>query len=151
MQAFQALFIGAIIILGYLGARNTITLFNIPRVGVTEFTRFIESTYRPGNLYLIPTDMESFRLAAKIPIFVDFKSHPYKSTEVIEWFKRVEIAKNFYASCGDTAYRSILQSMSNEYGITHVVLKSESSIANSVLLHESYRDSDFVIYEIQSH
>ncbi len=149
VRLLQAAILGAFIMLGYLGVRYTITLLNTPRVGLTASTRFIASTFQLGNLYLIPPDMESFRLAAKVPIFVDYKSHPYKDIEVIEWFNRVEIAKNFYASSSNTAC-SILQNMSDKYGITHVILKSESSIANCGILHESYRDADFVIYEVQS-
>jgi len=147
VRLLQAAIIGAIILLGILGVRHTITLLNTPRVGITASTRFIASTYQPGNLYLIPPDLEWFRLATRIPIFVDFKSHPYKDTELIEWFNRVEIAKDFYASSGDTAC-SILQNMSDKYGITHVI--SRSSITNCGILNELYRDTDFVIYEVQS-
>jgi hypothetical protein len=146
-RVLQAAILGGIILLGMLGIRHTITLFNTSRVGVTASTRFIASTYQLGNLYLIPPDMEHFRLAARVPIFVDFKSHPYKDTELIEWFSKIEIAKNFYAPSGDTAC-SILQNMSGKYGITHVI--SESSITNCGMLHESYRDADFVIYDVQS-
>jgi len=143
----QSAILGTIIMLGYLGVHHTITLLNTPRVGVTAATRFIASTYQPGNLYLIPPDMESFRLAARVPIFVDFKSHPYKDTEVIEWFNRVELAKAFYASSGDTAC-NILQNICDKYGITHVI--SKSPIVNCGMLRELYRDEDFVIYEVQS-
>lgn len=148
VRVLQAAILSAIILLfSILGVHRTITLFNTLRVGVTPSTIFIASTYQSGNLYLIPPDVEWFRLAARVPIFVDFKSHPYKDTEVIEWFNRVEIAKDFYASSGDTAC-SILQNISNKYGITHVI--SRSSITNCGMLHELYRDTDFVIYEVQS-
>jgi len=32
---------------------------------------------------LVPSDIESFRLGAKVPIFVDYKSNPYKDTDGI--------------------------------------------------------------------
>jgi hypothetical protein len=147
VRLLQGAVLGAIIMLGYSGVQHTTTLLNTTKVGVTASTRFIASTYQPGNLYLIPPDVETFRLAARVPIFVDRKSHPYKDTQLIEWFNRVESAKDFYASSGDTAC-SILQNMSDKYGITHVI--SESSIANCGMLHESYRDVDFVIYEVHS-
>lgn len=151
VRLFQAAILGTIlgtiIMLGYFGVRHIITLLDTPRVGVNASTKLTASTYQLGDLYLIPPDMESFRLAARIPIFVDFKSHPYKDTELVEWFNRVEIAKDFYASSGDAAC-SILQNMSDKYGITHVI--SETSIANCGMLHELYRDADVVIYEVQS-
>ncbi|MGB9773923.1 MAG: DUF6798 domain-containing protein [Bacteroidota bacterium] len=139
--------LGGFITLGYLGLRHTITLLNSPGVGDAALTRFVAGTHRDGNLYVIPAGMESFRLAARVPIFVDFKSHPYKDTELVEWFNRVQTAKNFYSSSGDAAC-SILRNISDKYKVTHVI--SKSSIANCGMLHELYADADFVIYEVHS-
>lgn len=150
VHLLQAAIVGMVIILGYRGINHTMTLFNTPKVGVTASILYVSSTYQPGNLYLIPPDIESFRLAAEIPVFVDFKSHPYKDTELIEWFDRVEASEEFYGSSGDTAC-SVLQNISDKHGITHVILKSESSIAHCETLHELYRDEAFVIFEVQKH
>lgn len=150
VRPLQSAILAVIIILSYLGVHHTITLLNAPKVDLSASTRFVASTFQHGNLYLIPPDVESFRLAARVPILVDFKSHPYKDTEIVEWFNRVEIAKDFYASSRDTAC-SILKNMSDKYGITHVIFRSDSSIANCGLLHELYRDTDFAIYEVQNH
>src|SRR5690242_15880489 len=91
--------------------------------------------------------MESFRLAAKVPILVDYQSNPYKDTDVVEWFNRVEIANNFYASNGKSAC-NMLDKIVDKYKITHVVLKSQSSISDCGLLHAIYKDSDFAIYTV---
>jgi hypothetical protein len=34
---------------------------------------------------VISPDLQSFRLATGVPIFVDFKSIPYKDGEVLQW------------------------------------------------------------------
>ncbi|MEE9302142.1 MAG: DUF6798 domain-containing protein [Thiotrichaceae bacterium] len=145
----QAAILAVIIMLGYFGVHHTIWLLNAPNVGLNASTRFVASTFQPGNLYLIPPDMLSFRLAAGVPILVDFKAPPKQDAEVVEWFNRVEIAKDFYASSGDTAC-SILKNISDKYGTTHVLLRSDSSIAICGILRELYRDADFAIYEIQN-
>jgi len=149
-KPLQAAILAVIIILSFLGFRQTKTLLDAPRVGVTASTRFVASTFQNGNLYLIPPDLMSFRLAARVPILVDFKSHPYKDTEIVEWFNRVEFAKDFYASSRDTAC-SILKNITDKYEITHVVFRRESSFSNCRFMHELYRDTDFAIYEVQNH
>src|SRR6185369_7310634 len=89
MKPLQTVILTIIMVLGYLGVHQTITLLHSPRAGLTASARFVASTYQPGNLYLIPTNLELFRLAAKVPILVDYQSNPYKDTDVVEWFKRV--------------------------------------------------------------
>ena len=148
VKPLQSVILAVILVLGYLGIHQTITLLHTPRAGLTASARFVASTYQPGNLYLIPTDMELFRLAAKVPILVDYQSNPYKDTDVVEWFNRVEIANNFYAASGQTAC-NILDNISDKYKITDVILKSESPSANCALLHQIYKDADFAIYAVR--
>jgi hypothetical protein len=148
MKPLRTVLLGIIVMLSYLGIQQTATLFNAPRAGLTPSARAVTNTYQPGDLYLIPTEAESFRLAAKVPIFVDYKSNPYKDTDVIEWFHRVEIADRFYATSGQTAC-NILDTIYDKYGVTHVIVTSKSSIAKCVLLHEVYRDQDFAIYTVR--
>jgi hypothetical protein len=50
----------------------------------------------PKDLYLIPLDFEQFRIKSGRPIFVDWKSNPYKDIEVIEWKRRIDVAKQAF-------------------------------------------------------
>lgn len=45
---------------------------------------------------LIPLRDGDYRLGAQRPIFVDWKSHPYKGSEVLDWWRRVEFVRAFY-------------------------------------------------------
>src|SRR5215510_14121186 len=87
------------------------------------------------------------RLFAKVPILVDYQSNPYKDTDVVEWFNRVEIANSFYSASGQSAC-NWLDELEDIYGITDVIVKSESLITNCGLTHEVYKDSDFAIYAV---
>jgi hypothetical protein len=58
------------------------------RAGVIEFAR----TQSVGH-WLVPLDFEDFRITSGQPIFVDWKSHPYKDVEVLAWWRRVELVK----------------------------------------------------------
>ncbi|QDU19377.1 DUF6798 domain-containing protein [Urbifossiella limnaea] len=57
---------------------------------------------RPGS-NLIPVDLQRFRLATGVPIYVDFKSVPYADDEVLEWHRRVAWAEAWYAAAPDAA------------------------------------------------
>lgn len=63
-----------------------------------ELFNFLENLdYSNGSL-LIPKEFENIRLNAKTPIFVDYKSHPFKADEVVEWYERIKIVDRFYES-----------------------------------------------------
>lgn len=149
-KPLKAAILVLIIILGYVGIRRTITLLNADRIGRSTSARFVTSTFQPGNLYLVPPDLESFRLAARVPIWVDLKSHPYRDTEVVEWFERARIANDFYTASAEAAC-SMLENLSVEHSITHVVTRTHSPIANCRNVAVLYRDADFAVHEIQSH
>jgi len=61
----------------------------------TETTReagvyaFIRGQLVPGQLWLIPSRLQTFRLATAAG-YVDYKSHPYKDVEVLEWRRRLD-------------------------------------------------------------
>jgi Domain of unknown function (DUF6798) len=147
IEILQAIVFFAIILIGFFGALRTVSCLNGSREGVTRYTRFVTRTIRPGHLYLVPPDMESFRLAARVPVFIDFRSHPYKGTEVVEWFHRIQIANEFYAASGQSAC-SRLENIADKYGTTHVILRSDRPIPNCGSVHELYRDSMVRIYEL---
>jgi hypothetical protein len=57
---------------------------------------------KPGS-NLIPVDLQRFRLATGVPIYVDFKAVPYADAEVMEWHRRVAQAEAWYAAEPDAA------------------------------------------------
>ncbi len=62
---------------------------------------YVHQTMKPGDVYLIPPDdaeFDDFRLYTGAPIFINWKSHPYKDTEVLEWYRRLQLAEKFYAA-----------------------------------------------------
>jgi hypothetical protein len=93
-----------------------------------------------GQLYLIPSEMEEFRLAAQVPVFVDWKSIPYKDVEVLEWHRRLQLSRKFYSNggCADLAWFA-------REGVTHVVLPISHPIVECDAATEQYRDEFLVV------
>lgn len=142
--------LGVILVVGFLGVRQTNALRYTPRNGVTPAVKFVRSNFQPGDLYLIPIEgMPYFRLAARVPVFVDWKSHPYKDIEVLEWFERLNLASDFYSS-GEIEACSILEDLTNEYEVNHVVFWKSASVPNCGNLLEIHWDKDVRIFKVVS-
>lgn len=152
------------IIVDWLGNKSTradyaitilsmLTIGVLLLIGITRFTVdyerkhstderamivFVEKTKTKGDLYLVPTKMQDFRLTTGAPIFVDFKSIPYQDTDVLEWYRRVRLANKFYR--GETMDCELLDQLAFGDGITHIVLARGDKGDECESLTELYRD-----------
>ncbi|MCS6849969.1 MAG: hypothetical protein NZ700_02230 [Gemmataceae bacterium] len=80
----------------------------------------------------LPTGgMSSFRLATGAPIFVDFKSIPYKDVEVLEWYRRLRWAEERYEK-NDWDREETVAGLTRR-GLTHIVVPR-----TCVLSHPAY-------------
>ena len=85
--------------------------------------KYVRGTARAGDLYVVPPDLERFRVVAGVPVLVDRKSHPYKDVEVLEWRRRLDLVEAMYASAAPCAE---LQRIAELHPVTHVVVRAES-------------------------
>jgi hypothetical protein len=95
----------------------------------TALFSFVDHNKRQGDLYLVaPDSLDGLRLNAGVPVLVTWKTHPYKDTEVLEWHRRVQDARAFYAARDPSVAAEQLVSLRRKYGITHVVLNGDQPI-----------------------
>ena len=99
---------------------------------------------RPGS-NLIPVDLQRFRLATGVPIYVDFKSVPYLDTEVLEWQHRMKQCEMWYGSDWSALGRT--QELRGA-DITHVVAPAAKPIA-AENLRQVYADEAYVVYVVR--
>jgi len=122
-----------------------------------DFTRKQSSPERPmmtyvsehaisGETYLTPIKMQDFRLATSAPVYIDFKSIPYRDSDVLEWYRRVQLAKRFYKQGNCQA----LEEIASENSITHIVIESGASGARCLPQKPIYSDENYQIYEINN-
>jgi hypothetical protein len=107
---------------------------------------FVVATREADITYLVPANLSTFRLYTGAPILVDRKTHPYKYTEVIEWYNRLQISNRFYRENSRIAC-GILQDILDRYEITHVVFRSNAT-KRCGCLGQIYQDDRFTIYQI---
>jgi hypothetical protein len=91
----------------------------------------------------IPVDLQRTRLLGGVPIFVDFKSVPYRASEVLEWNRRMTLADE-WTKQPDWSNPERLAAMLRE-GITHAIIPATQSIPGGT---ETYRDEHFAVVKL---
>ncbi len=94
---------------------------------------------------LIAADLQRFRLYTGAPIYIDFKSVPYKDVEVLEWHQRVQRCQEWYAR-NDWSKQALRDELRKE-GVTHVVMTANRPIDGDGY-ELVYADSVYRIYRI---
>jgi hypothetical protein len=95
---------------------------------------------------VIPPDLQRFRLHAGAPIFVDFKSIPYKDVEVVEWYTRVWVAQGIQKQLREGRLAEALAEL-RRCGVTHLVVPAgrELKPPGLVKVHE---DGAYQVYRL---
>ena len=111
---------------------------------------FVKEHKQSGETYLIPPDpnhLRKFRLYTGAPIFINDKTHPYKDTEILEWYKRLEQAREFYRASDRSC--QVLDDLVANYSLTHVVLPQKKSNLNCDRLSEVYSNTKYKVAVIE--
>ena len=109
---------------------------------------FIKKNNSPDDVYLVPTNMQNFRLDTGVPVFVSHKTHPYKDVEVIEWYDRIKLAEAFYNGNYDDK-KNVLKQIREKDKVTHIVIRSNSNLEYKDILEKYYSDEDYTVYKIK--
>ena len=107
----------------------------------------IDETKQAGEVYLVPLDMQDFRLETGAPAYVEFKSIPYKDTDVLEWYRRVSLAGQLYRAPYKRKGCEIVSQLAEE-GVTQVILPYDHILQSCENLRRGYWDWNFVVYEV---
>ncbi|NLG73105.1 MAG: hypothetical protein GX495_13835 [Chloroflexi bacterium] len=121
------------------------------RRAVVRVFNYARNHQAPGQVYLVPphdNKFDDFRLYSGVPIFINWKSHPYRDFEVLEWYKRVQEAQAFYDAEPDEACQ-ILSGLQQKYGITHVVFKFDRTPPPCEQMVEVMDKARYKIFEVR--
>jgi len=108
---------------------------------------FVHENRAPGQVFLVPPDLQQFRLETGVPIFVDLKSIPYRDVEVVEWFTRMRIEGWIYRDRPEEVDCTQLERLRDEYRVTHVVLDRDLFALSCPALGPSvYADENYAVH-----
>ena len=96
---------------------------------------------------VIPVDLQRFRLSTGAPIFVDFKSVPYKDTDVLEWYERLGFAQAALKELRAGRLSEALAAL-RPRGITHLVLPAAMELRGPDV-EQVYADEHYRMYRVK--
>ncbi len=110
-----------------------------------ELFSYIYANKTSGEIYLTPIKMQDFRLEAGAPVYIDFKSIPYKDSDVMEWYRRNQLADRFYK----TGECEVLHALHTDDLVSHVVFASDNQVeCPNLKFEEIYRDAEYRLIKI---
>lgn len=125
------------------------TFFRIERRKYpSELVNYISNQCCPDDTFLVPPQWQWFRLATRRPIYVDWKSHPYRDIDVLEWYERVQLARAFYDAEEGNAIAA-LEQIQKHTRITHLVLDREARLPDEYMKAKIvFRSAKYLVYEL---
>jgi hypothetical protein len=141
-------------VLLYPEARRTFSLWKVRTPHVAQDARpmmdHVRQNQASGQLYLIPPQIQTFRIATGVPIFVDWKTVPFGDKEVLEWYRRYRLAESFYAARPEERWTMLATLVQNER-ITHVVCRTETlgEAEPPSYVVERFRSPVYIVYEVR--
>jgi hypothetical protein len=109
---------------------------------------FVAGTVGPGEVYFIDPKLQDFRLRTGAPVVVEAKAIPYIDREVVAWWDRLQLARNFYRSRPEWSDCATAEQAGVEYGATHVVLSPEQLGLECSGWVELYNDGAYAVYRL---
>ena len=97
---------------------------------------------------VIPIGLQGFRLATGAPIYVDFKSVPYKDVEVLEWYRRLTVAAALQQQLDRGDVAGALPVLRAEK-ITHLVLPTAAKQLDDPAVEEVHADTAYRVYRLR--
>ncbi|MCI0463303.1 MAG: hypothetical protein L0Z62_40670 [Gemmataceae bacterium] len=95
---------------------------------------------------VIPVDLQRFRLATGAPLFVDFKSIPYKDTEVLAWRDRLRLAEEVQEQIRQGRFSEALTELRDQ-GVTHVIVPAKQELTGAGF-HQVHEDPCYRVYRL---
>jgi hypothetical protein len=97
---------------------------------------------------VIPVGLQRFRLYTGAPIFVDFKSIPYRDTDVVEWRDRLLRTQRLYEQIHQGKLADAVAEM-RRLGVTHLVVGAGASLPDRTLTRLPLEDASFQLFRLE--
>ncbi len=134
------------LVFAYFGINKTIKFHNVK--STNQLHSFLSSLEYANGILLVPLNRENIRLNAKVPIFIDWKSHPYRANEVIEWRERISLVSSFYDPHSTDKQRiQTFNQIDSRQSISFIITDINFPIKNCIPI---FKDSNNMLYSVKN-
>ena len=105
----------------------------------------IKKYYNEIDTILVPIDTLSIRLNTGLPIFINYKHHPFKHNEIIDWDLRLKLASNFYNAKNLDLQNKFLKEIIELEKISHILFKKSQFYPEC---KDLINDDNYILIEI---
>jgi hypothetical protein len=109
---------------------------------------YVATHKSPGDIYLIPSKLENFRLVTGEPVLADFDSIPYRDADVMEWYQRMQWVSWFYNSNKASNPCKMLMDIAANYDVTQALVERSNHFTICKSLPVVYEDATYRIYAL---
>ncbi|MBT6121723.1 hypothetical protein HOH45_09715 [bacterium] len=114
--------------------------------GLYGVISYVKAHNEGGDVYLVPPRTSLFRVNSRSAVFVDFKFFPWENWAGLEWYKRLQLAEEFYAS-GLFQSRNILKRINKISPITHILFLNDRRVFGDEW-EPIYRNEKYVLCKL---
>ncbi len=141
---------GGLILLGTLGIAQT---FSTTRKEYNRGTveEYVREHAKPNHVYLIPIEREQFRLATGVPVFVDWKVFPFRSSETLAWYDRIQKVNALYGAKTQAEAIEALRAIHKIAPITHIVVPTDrTDLITALHAKPLFQDRQYIVAQLES-
>jgi hypothetical protein len=102
---------------------------------------WVDTETAANTVFIVPPELEWFRLNAGRPVLADWKSHPYRGDEVVEWHRRIEQSQRIMAAFCRTGRLPVEAAEAASF-----VVIDRSSRCQAEIAAAAYADADFAVF-----
>jgi len=112
-----------------------------------EYARYLRAAANDKTLILQPTGLYALRLQVLAPVYVTFKTNPYRDIDTLEWYRRVKAADAIYAK--QTIDCAALADLTRREHFTHIVLTDKTQMLSCPFAQLKFQDEAARVYTIE--
>ena len=108
---------------------------------------YLKSAANAHTLYLVPTDLSNIRIDTLAPIYITGKSHPYQDYEVLEWYRRTQVADALYKPAVIDCVA--LENLARHERLTHMLVTRFDQTVSCSFARLVYLNAEARIYALK--
>jgi hypothetical protein len=98
---------------------------------------------------LIPTNLEYIRLNTGLPIFVDWKTVPYRNDALIKWYERIKLTNSFYGATELENQKLLFKKIYDVEQISHLLIRDNNKNILFKNCEHLFKNYGYLFYDLR--